>query len=201
MEQWFNKLNHTLNKKEIEEAIMICWEIWNYRNGVIWNQRTSTVDRILDKAISFINEWPNYAHGQDNEENQKWKPPDGLALKCNIDASFNLATGEARAGMVVRDRHSEFLRGRSTYIGATFSSMMAEALAVKEALSWLKLHYDDTKIELEMDSLFVKLHWIRSANQVAQALARVADSMSGSMEWNASPPSFIVDALYFDLKN
>ncbi|XP_075074403.1 uncharacterized protein LOC107830363 [Nicotiana tabacum] len=69
MEQWFNKLNHTLNKKEIEEAIMICWEIWNYRNGVIWNQRTSTVDRILDKAISFINEWhqlrtPYGSHGQ-----------------------------------------------------------------------------------------------------------------------------------------
>ncbi|XP_075091509.1 uncharacterized protein LOC142171716 [Nicotiana tabacum] len=139
MEQWFNKLNHTLNKNEIEEAIVICWEIWNYRNGVIWNQRTSTVDRILDNAISFINEWrqlrtPYGSHWQDTEENRKWKPPDDLALKCNIDASFDLATGEAGAGMVVRDRYGEFLRGRLTYIRETFSPMMAEALAVKEAL-------------------------------------------------------------------
>lgn len=113
--------------------------------------------------------------------------------------------------------------------GAVFSPKEAEAMAVREALSWLK-NRDISQVQVETDSLQIiqslKLnvedssfdlvisdvkdllcslshvtifHARRIANSVAHRLVREAYSLSVGKEWSFCPPSFIVNVLYSNL--
>ncbi|KAK4738886.1 hypothetical protein R3W88_002583 [Solanum pinnatisectum] len=58
--------------------------------------------------------------------------------------------------MLVQDSHGSFIRVHSSRLGRQYDSLMAEALGVRDALSWLKEHFAATPIIVEMDNLLVK---------------------------------------------
>ena len=159
---------------------------------------------------------------------RRWFPPKPGWVKVNIDAAVFIESGFTGVGSIIRDEHNKFIRARNHRIDAVYQPREAEAIGLREALSWVKeLGYrkcvfeTDAKmlaeackkvqgrtyfhsIVLSCVELFkhydeVLVEFVyRSANEVAHKLARVTHSMSGIHEWADAAPEFISDVLLID---
>ncbi|XP_019189251.1 PREDICTED: uncharacterized protein LOC109183641 [Ipomoea nil] len=58
--------------------------------------------------------------------------------RCYFDAGYRQHTGEATYGVVLLNHEGVFMAATAGTLPGAFSPIMAEALACKEALSWLK---------------------------------------------------------------
>ncbi|KAH0733246.1 hypothetical protein KY289_004434 [Solanum tuberosum] len=171
---------------QLHEAIMILWEIWNARNNLaarFWQDWTKA--RI--PTSSFITIEPDFA--------TKWFPPGENIFKCNIDGSWDLASGI----ILVQDSHGSFIRVRSSRLGRQYDSLMAESLGVREALSWLKEHFAATPIIVEMDNLLVKQALI--SKPVCPPVSSGFGLYDGCYVVDNRSPSLIHDVVNFDLIN
>ncbi|XP_075079961.1 uncharacterized protein LOC142165268 [Nicotiana tabacum] len=119
--EWFTALVPVTSKK-LQEAIVLLWEIWNARNNLAWNGKIIRPKIVILRARRFWKEWIS-TRSDDN------------TLKCNIEASYDVNSGRAWAGMLIRDTPGNFVRGFSTPLEALHDAVMAEILTVREALS------------------------------------------------------------------
>ena len=84
----------------------------------------------------------------------RWLKPSVGWVKCNVDAAIVCSRGLISFGAVIRLPRGDFIAAKSDILPGSFEAREAEALGVKEALSWLKkfaFHF----VILEMDSLQV----------------------------------------------
>lgn len=186
-------------------------------------------------AMQLLSEW-NRARINDEEHQHKsatrsrnWNKPLPGWIKINIDAACPPGSNYVAVACVVRDGCGSFLRARSNIITGVRTPREAEAMSMREALSWFK-NWRTTQCVFESDSkllidailapggrsLFdtivddcnelskhydeVLFEFVpRSANNVAHELARVACSSAGLREWYDIAPEFILCNLEMDL--
>ncbi|KAJ9189513.1 hypothetical protein P3X46_000796 [Hevea brasiliensis] len=221
---WLSMIQTRCDRQQVQKAIMIAWEIWNARNGIVWKQKHVEWQLARVSTVSYDpNTVPTVI---------KWQPPDA-GLKCNVEACFDAATGLAGVGLVIRDSNDQFVEGMCKSLGYVQNFLIAEAMGVREALSWVKGRLFNTPLVMEMDCLMVKqaldriLHdnsyfatlihdckflvkdvaslsfsfVKKSTNQVAHMLARAIGSIFGLAKWSVNPPAFTHDVLLFYLNN
>ncbi|KAJ9183789.1 hypothetical protein P3X46_007599 [Hevea brasiliensis] len=149
------------DRQQVQKAIMIAWEIWNARNGIVWKQKHVVPYTVLQKVHHFLQEWQLARVSMASYDLNtvpaviKWQPPDA-GLKCNVDACFDAATGLAGVGLVIRDSNGQFVEGMCKSLGYDQNSLNAEAMRVREALSWVKGRLFNMPLVMEMDCLMVK---------------------------------------------
>lgn len=83
-----------------------------------------------------------------------WVKPQTDIIKVTVDTTIFEDRGEYGFGMVARDSKGELVQARTSLQGGHVTPKLAEAMAVKEALSWIK-NMDWPKVELESDCLVV----------------------------------------------
>nr|GMD17523.1 uncharacterized protein LOC109173080 [Ipomoea batatas] len=161
------------------------WTIWNVRNDRVWRDGRWTVDGVCRQVQGLFDNWreafrlPN-AMIPNNISSNWFHPPPGV-FKCNIDAA--IFESDAGFGAVVRDHLGLFVAAKSDRLVHVRDPLVAETLAAKEALSWLKdLGHSNVILE-DIRNVSVR-HIKRSANYVAHALARATCSSS----WSLLPP-------------
>ncbi|XP_031091127.1 uncharacterized protein LOC115996126 [Ipomoea triloba] len=233
--EWLTNNMKQFDKHSCCLMLTICWYIWFARNDMVWNNINHSPSSIVARAKTHLSEW-SYMHARDefaplqhSTSIIKWKNPPPGRLKLNVDAAVNKTRGHMGFGWILRDDQGSFVAAVSTPWYGLFSVKEAEAIAVREALSWLKannISHCDVEIDalqitqrlssplfyshfdlilLDVKDLLSSIHDVsishvkRSANRIAHLLARESLSMSERMEWNSSPPVFIVNSLYFDL--
>ncbi|XP_031105317.1 uncharacterized protein LOC116010174 [Ipomoea triloba] len=206
------------------------------RNAKLWHNSTIIpVSSTLFKARNFLFDWrastanstPSLTNR--NQDPGNWSKPQAGFLKLNVDAAINKEIAQMGFGHVLRDDNGAFVAARGVPWRGVFSPREAEAVAVREALSWIKnLHYD--KVYVETDSLLVMqalnaiegdsyFHLVirdiknmlcefthvflnfakRSANRAAHELARQPVSLPDCTEWFVNPPPIICNALSLDV--
>ncbi|WOH00096.1 hypothetical protein DCAR_0519453 [Daucus carota subsp. sativus] len=75
-------------------------------------------------------------------------------FKLNVDASVFTEAETFSIGMLVRDHHGSFVVGRTMTLPKVDSVFEAEAIGVKEALSWLvEWKMDKERVQVETDSM------------------------------------------------
>ncbi|MBA0848918.1 hypothetical protein Goshw_008702 [Gossypium schwendimanii] len=83
-------------------------------------------------------------------EAPRCQPTLSQLFKCNVNASIFVDELTVRVGLVLRDSRGVLIKGLSTIYKVTSSPQLAEAFAIREALSWLKSnHYDHIIVELD----------------------------------------------------
>lgn len=73
-----------------------------------------------------------------NAITRKWSPPSQGWVKVNIDAAMFGDIGCTGIGCVIRDENGVFIRARNQKIAANLQPREAEAVGLREALSWVK---------------------------------------------------------------
>lgn len=80
-----------------------------------------------------------------------WTPPGSDVLKINTDGSFIKATGKVCGGYIIRDMEGNLITG-NTYSGMATSSLVAEALVLRDAIIFA-LNLSMGHIVVESDNL------------------------------------------------
>uniref|UniRef100_A0A803QEM2 RNase H type-1 domain-containing protein n=1 Tax=Cannabis sativa TaxID=3483 RepID=A0A803QEM2_CANSA len=88
------------------------------------------------------------------EGDEQWCAHEENNYKINVDAATFVEKNRFGYGWVLRDARGQVLHARTRSWSGYCEPVLAEALGVKEALSWIKAS-KITKVTIETDSLIV----------------------------------------------
>ncbi|XP_074377663.1 uncharacterized protein LOC141719179 [Apium graveolens] len=220
-----------------EQSILVavlCWSLWNRRNKWVWDKIDMSVFGTKAAALNLLADWRK-ARMEGNKykpvvssRSRQWKKPQAGWVKINVNAVIFTATKSIGIGGVIRDENGEFLRAMCKQETGMWQVREAEAISLREVMSWTKRH-GFSKCEFETDSKLladafnggqgnsyfysivnecielskhfqhVLVQFVhRSANVVAHSLARVSHSESGLLKWVNVAPDFLIDVLTYD---
>ncbi|XP_019158432.1 PREDICTED: uncharacterized protein LOC109155154 [Ipomoea nil] len=232
-QDWIAGLLKNLDCERLKLVTVVCWKIWEARNNVVWHNKRSSAVNIVAKAGTFLDAW-NSVHNaivvtSRPAETVRWKKPPLGYLKCNVDAANDFNNRKTGIGCIIRDDKGSFVAALQTQIEGSYHPKTAEAIAVREALKWIKiLHYQSILVEsdallvinglkdlscitsfdlilddirnLAIDLIDVSFLFAkRSANMAAHLLAREAMFNADRKEWRTAPPSILFSVLVDDL--
>lgn len=222
----FMRVFEACNRDQCVQVGMLAWAIWSRRNKWVWEHINGSAYGVKTMAANCLADWKNAQVKHLGNEDPLWRKPMAGWSKLNIDAAV-FPDGTIGVGCVLRDEHGLFLGARNCRIVGAWSPREAEALGMKEALSWLtKRRGQGCIIETDSQVLVtacngnpgeamygtivgdciqllkhinpVLLRFVyRSANRVAHVLATYSESEE--REWIDIPPDFISHVLKSDL--
>ncbi|KAL8146995.1 hypothetical protein AgCh_004640 [Apium graveolens] len=217
--RWLESVFEKSKKEEHVEIVSLCWAIWNARNQFVWDNKKSSVDGVLTSMRQYLAEYSRaqkfstqalYQFIEHGDGAQVWFRPKNWCSQARNDKG-------------------EVIYGRSESYQGNVRAEFAEAMAVKEALSWCKLNkWQETVIEsdclsvvqavrssIKMRSPFghiirecreilkefnIEVFYIkRSVNEAAHVLARESSSFPG-LNWRSVPIS-LESIVLNDLRN
>ncbi|XP_073137691.1 uncharacterized protein [Henckelia pumila] len=92
------------------------------------------------------------------QSDSKWIKPPRQFLKCNVDAAIFNSPPRMRFGCIIRDSVGEAVAAVHGCFPGVFDPRTAEALSIREALSWLKdLSYSNIMVESDALTLIEAL--------------------------------------------
>jgi len=132
----------------------IIWCLWQMRNDVVWRGGTWSVNGLHAQVETLCVLWQGSNRskitGTPTVVRTQWSPPPVGRLKCNVDAA--VFGSRAGFGAVVRNHDGAFVAAVGGQLECGPDPYLAEAMAVREALSWLK-GLSLLNIDLESDCL------------------------------------------------
>lgn len=213
---------------------LFCWGLWSRRNKWVWEKINMSVFGVRTMGLNMLAEWSRAQEiaeksvDRTRSRSKSWcKPPEGW-VKINVDAAFYPGSERIGVGCVMRDDRGKFIRARMNTARGGTSAREAEAISMREALSWIK-SWRTTKCVFESDAKLlvdafygpkgkscfdtivedcnellkhyddVLIEFVpRSANSMAHTLARAAHSSPGLKEWHDTAPDIIICNLSLD---
>ncbi|XP_073153987.1 uncharacterized protein [Henckelia pumila] len=142
---WWNQWVMHSGGAELEVVAVVLWSIWLNRNEVVWNAKHKSAALILQFALDLLSQW-GFAHQrhsslslpQESLANVHWLKPPYPSLKCNVDAALFENPPRMGFGCILRDHLGLVVAAIHGVILGSFSPSTAEALGIREALSWIK---------------------------------------------------------------
>ncbi|KAJ8751095.1 hypothetical protein K2173_016276 [Erythroxylum novogranatense] len=116
-------------------------QVWTARNNLIWNHRVTAPLSVWTRALRSYHDWlraqvedtpPRPAEGA-----TIWQPSALAWVKLNVDAATIVDGSCTGYGCIARDSSDFVLRVWIGRLEGAFRPKIAEALAIKEALSWI----------------------------------------------------------------
>ena len=116
------------------------------RNAKVWKNRNGRPSCVLNLASQVLFQWQSVRKLQVFDNNSIssshgavcWQRPCVWWFKCNVDATTFSSRGTNGYGAVIRKFEGEFIAARSNWLIGSFGAWEAEAIGVREILSWLK---------------------------------------------------------------
>ncbi|WOG89983.1 hypothetical protein DCAR_0209224 [Daucus carota subsp. sativus] len=154
---WMNIVLSTGTSKQRAEAVMLCWAIWRARNDLIWNQKFSTVNKVVAAAKQNLTQWILAQSRSSHTLLQPqvkgdggtiWVKPQPNTVKVSVDAAIFEDKEEVGFGLVARDSEGSLIQAKAVSHTELLDPVLAEAMAVKEALSWIdEMQWPATTLE------------------------------------------------------
>ncbi|XP_019151915.1 PREDICTED: uncharacterized protein LOC109148635 [Ipomoea nil] len=146
--EWIMGAMANLTEEQFATLVGVLYHLWNARNEAVWKRALprppTTWRRAATARLAYIQaHCPGSVHAA--------QPP-APALqgrpRCFFDGGFRPQSGDAAYSVVLLHPDGSFKAATNGKLTRCFSPLMAEALACKEALSWLK-----ERNELDVDML------------------------------------------------
>ncbi|XP_019171198.1 PREDICTED: uncharacterized protein LOC109166764 [Ipomoea nil] len=125
------------------QVLARCWCIWRRRNEVEWNAKPWNSLSVKMEAVHLSSEWqvltiPNNAV-QTNHSPETLQPsvPQGV-LRIFVGTTIFNDSDHGYFGVVILDCNGGFIGAKNGSLRCLKDAHIAEAMAVKEALSWAK---------------------------------------------------------------
>ena len=139
--------------------VTFLWQIWKGGNEAVFSHKTPQPIGTLKKATMLTTEYLSVL--QLNKTGSKlenppsaawrWRPPPPRILKCNVDRAYFEARQVGAFAAIMRDHQGRALIGKAHRI-LTMSSLVAEAMAIREDLCFVKSCFCE-EILMESDCL------------------------------------------------
>ncbi|XP_019160731.1 PREDICTED: uncharacterized protein LOC109157286 [Ipomoea nil] len=118
-----------------------CWCIWNNRNDLVWNSQPW--NSVRNEATSLVMDWLGSIEGGGlgliTSNNPNTVPIHNAdSVSVFVDAGIFSDTGEAYYDIFVQDGNGTFAGAKNGHVKCLNDAHLEEALAIREALSWLK---------------------------------------------------------------
>lgn len=146
-QEWLQSIFIKHENDKIADISMVCWMIWKHRNELVWNQHGLEVSEVVNSAISSLNQWRSVqdktfsrfmAFMNHDDGVEHWYPPMTNRVKINVDAAIFEDSHNFSHAVIVRDHDGNLVEAMSKCMQGKPSPDVAEALGIKEALSWVK---------------------------------------------------------------
>lgn len=125
---------------------------------MVWNRKHKTSVPVANEATTTLFQWQQAQVTQNRLSSclsgEVWKPPPPGWLTCNVDVALFDKENKISLGCILRNDSGDFVAGYGGRLTGAFEPRVAEALAFREARSWLK-KLDKQQVYIELDNLSV----------------------------------------------
>lgn len=179
---WLLLIFDQCSSTEINKVAMLCWMIWKVRNELVWNQKSKGVSNVVESASMVLNQWQiaqdksfvNHLSFMTQDDGfEHWRLPMANRVKVNVDAAIFEASNRYSFAIVVRGSTGELIQAMSSCREGNVTPDVAEGIAIREALSWVKTQ-SRSGYEIETDWLLL-VQAIRSDSIFLTYLGRIIE--------------------------
>ncbi|KAL8112588.1 hypothetical protein AgCh_020058 [Apium graveolens] len=161
MQVWAEEVLHHSRRNVTNEIFMVAWTSWKNRNDMVWQQKGKDYEEILKSGVQVLNNWES---AQDKSFDSTigfltqpdggvhWRQPHQGAVKVNTYATIFEESNYYSYAMVARDHTGTLLEAQASCKQGILNPDLAEAIGIREALSWLKFK-DWEMVEVETDCM------------------------------------------------
>ncbi|XP_019196376.1 PREDICTED: uncharacterized protein LOC109190367 [Ipomoea nil] len=146
--EWIMGAMANLTEEQFATMVGVLYHLWNAQNEAVWKRALPRPTVTWRRAVTAKTAYTQ-AHCLGSVH---VAPPPAPALqgrpRCFFDGGFRPQSGNTAYGVVLLHPDGSFKAATNGKLPSCFSPLMAEALACKEALSWLK-----ERNELDVDML------------------------------------------------
>ena len=144
------------------------WVTWKQRNAMVWMGKNLPALVAMQLGLDFVDGWskasrnhPDGNHARPHAA-AKWTKLAMGVLKCNVDGAVFSDSTHMGVGCVIRKDRGEIIQAMSNLIASCLEPAEAEALALREALSWIhRLKLSKVIIEMDCKGVVDAFHFLR----------------------------------------
>ncbi|KAL6561223.1 hypothetical protein OROMI_016824 [Orobanche minor] len=163
LQEWFQLVAEG-DKSNLALVAFYLAGIWHARNKVVWSNEGWNAAVVLLSINGQIESWKQAAASSSltlaNRSSSPtiWSPPPAGFVKCNVDAALFAEEAKVGYGLVICDEAGRFVAASNGLVVSPQDPFLAEAMALKEALSWLKEHkFEKIHVEVDCQKLWCKV--------------------------------------------
>ncbi|XP_074347588.1 uncharacterized protein LOC141686452 [Apium graveolens] len=143
---WLISVFDMVDKSKFAEIVSLCWSLWRTRNDLVWNQKQTRIYRTVAAARQYLVQWITTQYRSfttplqpkvNGDGASAWVKPQPNKLKITVDAAIFDDHGGVGFGLVARDSEGQLREAKAIFQRGLHSPVEAEAMAFKEALSWM----------------------------------------------------------------
>ncbi|XP_074347097.1 uncharacterized protein LOC141685920 [Apium graveolens] len=143
---WLVSVFDVVDKSKFAEIVSLCWSLWRTRNDLVWNQKHTRIYRTVAAARQYLAQWIKTQDRNfvtplqpkiDGDGAVNWVKPQPNKIKISVDAAVFDDHGGVGFGLVARNSAGELCEAKAVFQRGLYSPVEAEAMAFKEALSWM----------------------------------------------------------------
>ncbi|XP_019179256.1 PREDICTED: uncharacterized protein LOC109174474 [Ipomoea nil] len=146
IEAWLWDMWTSLPIEMIEKIIIVCWAIWDNRNNMVFKDQSMDAKTLVTQALLYMQNWKQVhieSNGPYPQQGQyyaleSWQPPMQGSMQINVDVAMDFERHRMGFGWVMRDGMGVVVNMGWHKIGSLYSVREADAVGVREALSWIK---------------------------------------------------------------
>uniref|UniRef100_A0A803NPI6 RNase H type-1 domain-containing protein n=1 Tax=Cannabis sativa TaxID=3483 RepID=A0A803NPI6_CANSA len=183
---WFTSMLQAFPSTAMCNLAMTCWGIWRARNDLVWNNKEHVVAVVVSSTYAYFNQWKlANVHSQGNNSGvngvikEQWSVPNEDTIKINVDASVFTSPSFFGIGWIARDHSGTLLYVAAIRKQGRVESVCAEAMGLKEVLSWIKTQ-NFQKVVVESDCQ-TAINSLRSTSNMPSPLESAVDDETVSV--------------------
>ncbi|XP_019188968.1 PREDICTED: uncharacterized protein LOC109183338 [Ipomoea nil] len=136
---WLTGILDMLTEEQCGLVVAVLYHVWAARNMAVWEGALPRPEQTWRRAATTYQAYCQVHHCSRQPVQQPTSLPGGLEARprCFFNAGFNHQIGTATYGAVLVSHDGAFLAATNNHLATSHSPLMAEALACKEALSWI----------------------------------------------------------------
>ncbi|XP_019158174.1 PREDICTED: uncharacterized protein LOC109154890 [Ipomoea nil] len=151
--EWLTIVLTMFTEDQSAAVVALFYRLWRCRNSAVWDGTLPRPTAAWRQATAALHSYQQVVRrGSASLTAATADGSGGSTPRCYVDAGYREDTGEATYGIVLLSPEGSFLAAKNGRLSNCLSPFMAEALACKEALSWL-LEKNITTVSLQIDCL------------------------------------------------
>ncbi|XP_019180182.1 PREDICTED: uncharacterized protein LOC109175373 [Ipomoea nil] len=168
--EWFQNAMSVLTMDNLIKFVAVLYHLWSARNSAVWEGSMWMPRKLWSCAKASLAAWaaalprgPRTTQ-QHHSSAMQQHPPVTHGAVCYVDAAWSSLSRTASYGAVILDGAGAFVAATRGQLPFCENAIIAEALACKEALSWLK-DRQVTEVTMFTDCSVLQAYLSRTGSQ------------------------------------